>query len=292
MAKPSKGALAVIRARLNTLSSSERRVAGYVTSHQEDVAKMSMLQVAKGAGVSDATVLRFTRTLGYDGFNEFKIALAAELLIPGEETFAVLDQQDSYEHVVGKVVSTNVQILQDTQELLDAEELRRAVSVIRGARRLYVFAAGTSTPVAEWAYDRLFRLGLPATAITDPYRQVVQASICEDGDVIITISRSGTPRHLIEALRQVAADRPAVQRIAITADPRSPIATLSSVVLVGAAREVRSDVASSIVALSTIVDIVYTCLELEDLTGTVARQRSAWEAIEPLRVPDSEGAPA
>ncbi|MGH2819509.1 MAG: MurR/RpiR family transcriptional regulator [Actinomycetota bacterium] len=295
MARPAaKGALAVIRARMNTLSSSERRVAGYVTSHQADAARMSMLQVAKGAGVSDATVLRFARALGYDGFNEFKIALAAELLIPGEETFAVVDRRDSYEQLVGKVVATNVEILQDTEETLDAAELRRAVLAIRGARRIYVFAAGTSTPVAEWMYDRLFRLGLPATVITDPYRQLVQASICEDEDVIVTISRSGSPKHLVEALRAVGADRPVVRRIAITADPHSPIATLSSVVLVGAAREVRSDVASSLVAFSTIVEIVYTCLELEDVNGTVARQRFAWQAIEPLRVPcdPDDGAPA
>ncbi|WP_413804070.1 MurR/RpiR family transcriptional regulator [Streptomyces iranensis] len=286
MAGPiSKGALATIRARINMLSGSERRVAGFVTSHQAEAVNMSMMQVARGAGVSDATVLRFARALGYDGFNAFKIALAAELLSPSEETFEFVEPTDTHDRIISKVVATNIQTLQDTVQTLDAKQLGQAVEAIRSARRLYVFATGTSTPVADWFYDRLFRLGLPAIVIKDPYRQLVQASICEEGDVVVTISRSGLPKHLTEALRTVKRESPTVRRIAITADRRSPVASLSDVILVGTIHEVRSDVASSLVVFSTIVDIIYTCLELQDVNGTVARQRSAWHAIESLRLP-------
>ena len=278
-----KGALHAIRAQINALSDSERRVAAFVTTHQAEAVTMSMLQVAHGAGVSDATVLRFARALGYDGFNGFKIALAAELLSPGEETFEVVEPTDSHERVISKVISTNVQTLQDTLQTLDAEQLRLSVDALHRAHRIYVFAAGTSLPVADWFYDRLFRLGLPVVAITDPYRQQVQAAICEAGDVVVSISRSGAPKHLAEALRTLHRTAPQVCRIAITSDPRSRVAELSDLRLIGAAREIRSDVASSLVVFSTIVDIVYTCLELQDVDRTVSQQQAAWQAIEPLR---------
>lgn len=280
---PPKGALHAIRAQINALSGSERRVAAFVSSHQADAVNMSMLEVARGAGVSDATVLRFARALGYDGFNAFKIALAAELLSPGEETFEFIEPTDSHDRVISKVISTNMQTLQDTLQTLDAEQLRLVVEALHGARRIYVFAAGTSLPVADWLYDRLFRLSLPVVQVTDPYRQQVQAAICEAGDVVVTISRSGAPEHLAEALRTLRRKGPGVRRITITADPRSRVAELSDLLLVGAAREIRSDVASSLVVFSTIVDIVYTCLELQDVDRTVSQQRAAWQAIEPLR---------
>jgi len=284
-----KGALSAIRACFNTLSWAERQVAGFVTSHQAEAVNMSMMQVAKRAGVSDASVLRFTRALGYDGFNAFKIALAAELLSPSEETFELVQPTDPPDRIISKVIATNVQTLQDTLQTLDPEQLREAVAAISTARRLYIFAVGTSTPVADWLYDRLFRLGLPAVVITDPYRQLVQAAICEDGDVVVAISRSGAPSRLAETLRTVKRHNPAVRRIAITADPRSRVAELSDIHLIGAAREVRHDVASSLVVFSTIVDIVYTCLELEDVNRTVGRQQSAWRALESVRPPPVPG---
>lgn len=284
-----KGALAAIRARTNTLSWAERRVAGFVTSRQADAANMSMMQVAQGAGVSDATVLRFARALGYDGFNAFKIALAAELLSPGEEIFESVEPSDSPERIISKVVATNAQTLQDTVQTLDPAQLREAVASLSAARRIYIFAVGTSTPVADWLYDRLFRLGLPAVVVTDPYRQLLQASLCEDGDVVVTVSRSGAPQHLADALRAVKRDSPTVRRIAITGDPHSHVAGLSDIRLIGAAREVRSDVVSSLVVPSTIVDIVYTCLELQDVNRTLDIQRSAWQAVEPLRTPNVPG---
>ena len=65
-----------ISAEYYQLTASERKVADYVTDHQQDTQIMSISELAEASGVAEATITRFCRKLDYKGYNAFKLALA------------------------------------------------------------------------------------------------------------------------------------------------------------------------------------------------------------------------
>lgn len=287
-----QGVQASIRQQMNNLTAAERQVAEYVTVHKASIMELSMLDIAREVGVSDATVLRFVRDIGYDGFNAFKIALAAELMNPSEVIFESVKPEDSRLSIIQKVLQNNIQLLQDTIQVLDPDELDVAVETIIGARRIYICAAGTSGPMALWLYDRLSRLGFPAVTVLDPFQQLTQASIAEPADLFIVVSRSGEPATLVEVMKLICERDIGIHTIVITCDKKSSIAKLSKTCLVGISREIRSDVSGSSVSISSVIDVLYTCLELVDMNKTVAYQRNAWRSIDLLRVKKRRGGDA
>ena len=286
---PIHGATASIRQHLNELTPSELRVAEYVSSQKLLLIDQSMIDIANNAGVSDATVLRFVRSIGFDSFKSFKIALMAEQITPSESIFESVQTGDSAADILRKVVLANIQLLQDTLDVIDPDMLNAAVAEINKAKRIIICGVGSSTPMVMWLFDRLFRLGYFALALTDSHQQLMQASMAEDGDVFIVISRSGGSANLCEIFRLVKKHSPKCKRIIITCDKYSPAAKLSNICLQGMSREVRSDISGSYASISSIIDVIYTCLELANANKTVSFQQNAWSAIDSLRAQKIKG---
>ena len=151
MNNSSSSALSSIRAHYMALSQSEKIIADYVTENSDDMVNMSMMELANIVGLSDATVLRFVRSVGFKGYSDFKIALAADLRRPTEVIFEELDAQDDAATIATKVLRSEMQLLQDTLEHLDMEALKKAIDLICSARRLFLFGSGTSAGLADHA---------------------------------------------------------------------------------------------------------------------------------------------
>lgn len=284
MSLPSlSGALSKIRTHINTLSASERRVADYVVANRSEVVSMTMLEIAKESGVSDATVLRFVRSIGFDGFSSFKTALAAELMLPNEAVFESIDPKDTYEAVIEKVISSDIKLLQETLATLSPLQLQESVEAIIAARCIYIFAVASSEPMGVWLYDRLFRLGYSVFLITDTYRQLVQSSLAKPEDTFIIISRSGSPITLANAMRTIKQVAREAKIIAIVCDETSRIAQRCDYCLCGVSNEVRSDIAGSIVSMASILNVLYVCIERKDLDKAINNQKVAWDALSILR---------
>ncbi|MDR1949864.1 MAG: MurR/RpiR family transcriptional regulator [Spirochaetaceae bacterium] len=266
------------RFRVNALSASEKRVMEFVSTHQGDVINMSMIEIARAVGVSDATVLRFVRSVGFDGFNSFKISVAAELMHPKDAIFESVKPDDTYEVIVQKVIGSNIQVLRDTLYTLDTAKLQEVIGEIKKARRIFCCAVGTSAHMAQWFYDRLFRLEYPVTAIVDLIHMYTQASITKNDELFLFISRSGYPVTLVKIMRILRKQHPGVKQILITCDASSPMAKLSDINLIGVSREKDPDIAGSAVSISSIIDIIYTCLELTAIGRTFENQQRIWEA--------------
>ena len=66
----------LLRDKHNDLTKSGRLVADYLVQHPEEAQYLSISSLAKTCGVAEATIFRFCRSLGFDGYNEMKIALA------------------------------------------------------------------------------------------------------------------------------------------------------------------------------------------------------------------------
>lgn len=274
-----QGCLARLRGAQASLSKAERKVAAYVSAHPEDMLSQSIQDVAHASGVSEATIMRFCRTLGYSGFQEFKIALARDRLTPLQALQEDVKPSDDAATVARKVFGLNIQTLQDTLDVLDPAALERAAELLEEARRILIIGVGTSGPIVTDAYNKLFRLGLPVACQTDSHLQMMEAALLKRGDVVLAVSHSGSTHDPIATI-EVAA-KAGARTIAITNNALSPITKVSDVVLCTASAETRfrAEALASRLAQAAIVDALFVLLGMRSPAKTARNQRKIEDAI-------------
>jgi DNA-binding MurR/RpiR family transcriptional regulator len=260
-----------VRGVIPSLNKAEKRVAQAVTKNPEGVLGGTVTTLAQAAQVSEATVVRFCRTMGYSGFAELKIALARDLVPEIQRIHEDVTESDDPAMVIKKVFDASVAALEDTLRVLDPAAIRAAADALKKARKILIVGVGTSAPGVMDAYNKLMRLGLNVTFSSDAHLQMMEAALLTDRDVIVAITHSGSTRDPVDTVR-VAVERGALA-ICITNNALSPITKYCPIKLVTAARETRfrTEALSSRISQAAITDALYTLVALSDPEGTLAR---------------------
>jgi RpiR family transcriptional regulator, carbohydrate utilization regulator len=218
---------------LHQLAPAERRVAAVMAEHPDRIIRGTLASVAREAGVSEPTVLRFCRTIGVGSFKDLKIELAQSLAAGnGALTGAVVPRQihadDSVQSAMDKVFALAIDALARTQQALSKPTVERAAMAIVKARRVVIFGLGASAIVAAEAQHKLFRLGVAVAAYSDPHLQTMSAATLGPDDVVLAISQTGTARDVIETTG--VAQQGGVTVIAVTRTG-SPLAAIAHILL-------------------------------------------------------------
>lgn len=229
--QPTVDIISLLRRKAGTFPAREQRVADYVQDHLQDVTTIALSDLAQKVGVSEPTVIRFCRTLGCDGFRDFKIRLAQNLAV-SMQYLAPEDLADDTtaadvlsNHVLGVIVD-NLRLL---REQLSSTEIDKAADILANARQIaFMGVGGGSTTVAFDAANRFFRLGIPAQAQSDGYLQRMLASTFGEEDVVFAISTSGRPTELIHS---AAIARQYGAKVISMTHPQSPLAAESDLVI-------------------------------------------------------------
>ena len=274
---PQTGTLIRLRGLYPSLKTALRKVGDVILRQPEMAIYASVNEVAAVAMVSEATVMRFCRILGFKGFQDFKIALAREMVIPsprfredegspGEDEVAV----------VRTVFQNNTVALQDTLEILDIEAINEAAQLLLAARQIMVVGVGGSGPAVTYVGNRFLLLGLKASLCTDFYLMLMAASQLSRGDVLLAISNLGTTREIVETVG-IARETEA-RLICITNNSLSPLARICNPVLVTASREVTlpEDAVASLICQIAILDAL--CALISQARG--AQTRKALDGME------------
>lgn len=182
------------------LRKSEARVADFVLAHANDVIKMRIVDLAAASSVSEPTVIRFCRALGFDGFQSFKLQLAQQLGMGSVYTQFAVDDSDTVNDLRNKVFDTTIGSLLTVRDELDPDVLEEAINTIARARRVEFYGFGASGSVASDAQHKFFRLQLSTAAYTDPHIQRMSAISLGSEDVVVAISQSGRTRALLESV--------------------------------------------------------------------------------------------
>ena len=182
------------------LRKSEAKVASYVLANANGVIKMRIVDLAAKSEVSEPTVIRFCRALGFDGFQSFKLQLAQQLGMGSVYTQFAVDDSDTVTDLRNKVFDTTVGSLLTVRGELNADVLEQAISTISNARRVEFYGFGASGSVAADAQHKFFRLQLSTAAYTDPHIQHMSAIALESDDVVVAISQSGETQALLQSV--------------------------------------------------------------------------------------------
>ncbi|MDQ0726714.1 MurR/RpiR family transcriptional regulator [Microbacterium sp. W4I20] len=222
-----------IRAIMPRLSDASLAIAQQILDDPVLALNSSGAELAALAGVSKASVSRFSQELGVKGFATLKLALAAEY--GSNETAWTRDlgleiqPGDSAATVAQIVMGTDVLALEQTAEQLSITSLSDVAQVMTGAKRINVYGAGGSATVAQELQFRLHRIGRPCWAFADTHAALMSASILEPGDVFLGISRSGRTTEVVDTL--TAAKNRGATTVALTGFPGSPLAQRADLVL-------------------------------------------------------------
>ena len=182
------------------LRKSEAKVAAYVLANANDVIKMRIVDLASKSEVSEPTVIRFCRALGYDGFQSFKLKLAQQLGLGSVYTQFAVDDSDTVTDLRNKVFDTTIGSLLNVRDDITPEILEKAINTISNARRVEFYGFGASGSVAADAQHKFFRLQLSTAAYTDPHIQHMSAISLGKEDVVVAISQSGETQALLQSV--------------------------------------------------------------------------------------------
>lgn len=219
-----------IRARYESLSPAERRVADHVLQSPDSVLSLTARELGKMADTSEATVVRFCQSLGYKGLPELRTDLMQDLFSAKREAYQGVTVRDSASELIRKVAYISIEALQQTITTLDPDAFQRAVSAIRRARTTYFFGSGGSAHVAKEVALKFLRMHRQAVAYSDYFSQVLGASMIGPDDVAVGLSYTGATRDTVEFL--TAATGTGATIIAITNFASSPIAEVADICLI------------------------------------------------------------
>lgn len=245
----------------NGLADTARRVADTILQQPAVAVGLSITDLARRSNVSDTTVLRFVRALGYQGYRQFALALAASVAAPEDRALDVhIEDEDDLATVVQKVFIAEAQALVKAPQTIDGRALQRAVDALSRARRVHCYAVGGSGLLVIEAVYRLAHLGLDCVAVYDPIQIAIQASQLTAADVAIGFSQAGRTHSTVMGLALARAA--GATTICVTSRPQSPLVSHSDIALVllelqAAFRGAHLD---SKIAELTMIDALATCL--------------------------------
>ncbi len=215
-----------IKASLPSLAPAEQRVGKLVLHDPRAFANLPVTELADRAHVSKPTVVRFCRSVGYDGLSDFKLKLAGSVSEGVPFIHRSVDVDDKTNDVAVKVIDNTVAAFLKYRNDASSFALDQAAQALAEThatgKRIEFYGVGNSGIVAQDAQHKFFRLGMNTIAYSDGHMQVMSASMLSKGDCVVVISNSGRTRDLMDAC-DIARKRGATT-IVITASG-SPLAT-------------------------------------------------------------------
>src|SRR5687767_15460788 len=192
-----------IRASIPALPPAEQRVAKLVLADPRSFASLPVGELAERSHVSKPTVVRFCRSVGYDGLADFKLKLAGNVNEGVPFVHRSVDEDDKPGDLIVKVIDNAVSALLKYRNNAAGHAFERAIAALaqtcRDGRRMEFYGVGNSGIVAQDAQHKFFRLGVNTIAYSDGHMQVMSASLLGPGDCVVVISNSGRTRDLMDA---------------------------------------------------------------------------------------------
>jgi len=218
-----------ITSEFGSMTRSGKALADYILKNKTSVQFLSITALADASGVSEASITRFCRSLGLEGYNDLKLSLAIAG-VPAEKSFQNREKKKSYmEEISGILLNRNIQALEETRSLMDRKSIEKAVDLLKNAHRVFCFGQGGSNVTAMEAWALFSTVSGKFIHILDSHFQAMSASLCGPQDVILFFSYSAATRELQDILKITRST--GVKMILVTRFKKSSAAKNADVIL-------------------------------------------------------------
>ncbi len=271
------------------LTKSEKKLSEYILDNLEDVKDINTYTLAERSGTSQATIIRFSKKLGYSGFPAFKIALSEDL---GKRSTKSKDGvihneisiDDSYGDIAKKVVFENVSALKDTFSILEEKSIEDAVNLLSSANRVLILGAGYSGLVGRDFHYKLMEIGKTTFYDSDTHIQMTNMAVMDEDDLIFVISHKGNSQDIHNVVKMGKSR--GIKIISLTRLLDNPISSLADIALHTVAENVafRSTAISSRIAQLSIIDVLYIGLVRKNYEQAQKYLSISSELVQPLKI--------
>lgn len=180
----------------DNLTPTENQLAQYILKNKEDVEKLSILKLSEKAFVSKATIQRFCKKIGIDGFNELKVKVVQDVIEESKRdnqidvNFPFLHNDDQ-EIVIQKLRKLYEASIADTYNSINLLELNKSVKLLHSADNIDIYTHAHNINVAENFQDKMRAIGRIVSCPKSFYDQRCTATAAKKNHVAIIISYSG-----------------------------------------------------------------------------------------------------
>lgn len=259
-----------VRALLPGLTPKRRRLARLLLDEPFSVAFLSAEELGRRAGADPATVVRFSRILGYDGFTDLKRDLQAKVpqfMTATDKLRLAVDKDVSPAAGASRVFQQDIANIEATARMNSEEDLLSAVQLIGGARTVVVIADGVSSSVAAMFTHLLRLMGYPVIHVGTGVAAAAEIAGLGSNDALVAISVWRYIKSSLQLFDQ--AKQLGVPAVSISDSRAAPIAQRADVALTAATETFHLSL--SLVGLMSLINALATALALENPKATLER---------------------
>ncbi|GFZ33435.1 RpiR family transcriptional regulator [Clostridium zeae] len=257
-----KTILDIIFAGYDDFFEAEKKIANYIINNKEKVIEMTIAELSLVSGASEATISRFCKKCNMKGFHHLKISLAKEIVEAQDDFVPVSNDID--EQNIGQslqnILANKIEELKQTVTMINEENLKEILVLLKNARSIQFAAVGNTIPVALDGTYKFNQIGIPAISSTIWETQLAYTFNLTKTDVVIVISNSGASKRLMSVIE--AANEKGATTLAITNNELSPIAKASKYHITTSTREklFMDEYYFSRISASMVIEILYLFL--------------------------------
>lgn len=269
------------------LAGKYRDIADYILAGPEKIVRRKAREIARACRCDESLIIRFCQKIGYSGFSELKMSLAAEFM---PVRIAVAEQEssphDSFARIQRNFLDNNSKVLHDTVSLLNERAVERAARMLSGAKRIFLLGAGASGIVALDVQAKLLRLGFNAIFHQDGDFARLFCGLVEPDDAVLAISFSGATPAVCETAEMARAKKAPV--ICVTNYPHSRLARMADVRLLTASDEkvFRLGAMTSRIAQLLALDFLMIYMALQNMARSEENVLRTHEMLRPSKTKD------
>jgi DNA-binding MurR/RpiR family transcriptional regulator len=226
-------------------------IEGILNIPPEEIIYLSISDLAARLEVADATLVRFCKKLGYNGFQDFKLQLSHEI--------GMMNSADT-DCPTTRVAMQMVDAINDTSHALEYAKCLKIADLIIKSNKICAFGVGKSAIAAMEISNVLARIGIVASYTSDPHLAAMMTGNMKKGDTVILFSVSGSTKDVIDTAH--IAKKNGVNIVVITCYDLSPLAKYADYILLSTRREAAYEGGSvaTIVSISYIIGVLYSAI--------------------------------
>ncbi len=225
---------------------------GILNIPPEEIIYLSISDLASRLKVADATLVRFCKKLGYNGFQDFKLHLSQE---------SGRMHRSADDCTAKRIAIQMIDAINETSRSINYDECLKIADLMISSGKVCAFGVGNSAITAMEISNVLARLGMMVTFTADTHLQAMITSNLSKNDTVILISVSGSTKDIIDVAE--VAKRNGVKIVVITCYDHSPLAKYADHILLSTRREAAYEggSVSTIVSISYIINVLYNAIQ-------------------------------
>lgn len=278
--------LEYIKQNYEDFTDSEKLIADYLLSNNESIINLSAKEIGEITNTSAATLIRFSKKLGFESLNEMKLKLSMSLRdIKEKADFEYINKKLETTDIIYGIKKSIDKVMDKTVNLIQEEDLEKAIDLLSQAKNIYIYSVGVSGLVGQDFYYKLSRINKRCIAHVDTHLQITSSILMEPEDVAVAISYSGTTKEVIKCVEN--ANKNNVPVISITkASISNRLEDLSDITLKVpyVEKSLREGAMSSRISQLAIIDMLFIGMAKENIEEVENKLVVTREAVKDLKL--------